>query len=71
MLKCQKKHGKKYYNQKFFMWPDKKEPKDLGPVGLKILKKPALITALFAEIHYLRAIQNLIAVVVGQVFLSP
>jgi len=68
---CEKRLGKKYDHPRFFMWPDKKEPKDLGPVGLKTLRKLAHTTAPFAEIHYLRATQNLIVAVVGQVFLNP
>ena len=62
---------KKILSPEVFYVARQKELKDLGPVGLKTLKKQALTTALFVEIHYLRATQNLIVVVVGQVFLSP
>ena len=55
----------------YFILPGKKVPKDPGPVSLKTLKIPELITVLPVAMHCLKAIPNLKAVVAGQVFMTP
>ena len=64
------KNGKKFLRQNNLMFAEKQELRELSLEYIEILKIQERITALVALQNFFLQIQNLIQVLVGQVFLN-